>query len=779
MQYRTLFLIGLIALAAGCRGGARQTASRPVDPASAPLHADAGDLGARPNAPYGANPDSANPAGGRPSPGQSLAAGGRAPVNAPAGTNGRRGTESFNAVAEHLSQGRVEVGRGNLEQAQLHYRRVLQDEPDNVEAHHRLAVIADKGKQFDEADRHYRAALRVQPSDANLLSDMGYSQWLQGKYAEAERTLQEALRVEPGHERAINNLGLVYGSQRNYSKALAMFRMTGSESEAQAKMARLFPNAVPAESLAAAGEPDPRTGAAPPGAPGTNLAAGEASRDITQQIKLEMDRARREAETRRKRPQGFAGGPPNRSPPPSEGLPASVDSGYSDQRPESAITDPQLAETARILRLNGPADQPRPDMTAGDSRRPSPIDRPPPTIDPGRPLHPSQINMAFEEIDRRAESDLRTHRVARPTPSMGDHWPPNPQSAQYAGGNRPSNGVWPPDNSARTTNGMHAGAEQVWSPNPSMNEEPSPQGRVERADYYRESYRAEAAPYRRDPAAADPRRPANDPYGQDAAMIRRDSRMSPEDAQRVATRIGMDAGPGGPFALSEPDSRPAAAMHPANPTTPLRQSPGAMTQGAPYGQPVREMRPGRPGYETPREFVDREQDLDPQSSVPRTNQYGRPAAPQWDSRSSIRQAKWDGGPGPVPDEVYDVHAGRPEEGVRYAGGAIDHHQRDRQLHDSEYNALMQGMDRERMANEPLRPEALPSMQYYTGADPSLRPYEQMQQRIRPEAASASARPGMGGTRSATVWDGSPYGAAPPNNASPAGPSPWGSRPGGR
>ncbi len=320
-------------------------------------------------------------------------------------------------------------------------------------------------------------------------------------------------------------------------------------------------------------------------------------------------------------------------------------------------------------------------------------------------------------------------------------------------------------------------ARSLWSPEPRPQEVTAPGSRIERADYHREidDHRGlphyEAGPYRRDPAAGGANHAAPGVENRDTAAFRRSQYQSPEEAQREATRIGMDAGPGAPFALIGSEGRSAP---PSQPSTPWRQSPGTMTQGAPYGRPVNEMRPTQPGYETPREFVQRESEYGPAERVPAYRPQGDGVSQAGYSRPPVDQATWDGGPGPVPA---DVHSHDADPGVRHAVGTMEPHQRDRQYHDSELNALMQGLDRERMANQPSRREALPSNQYYTTSDPSLRPYEQMQQRIRPEAGSASARPGMDGAGLAPVWDGSPYGAAPPNNTSPAGPSPWGPRPG--
>ncbi len=136
-------------------------------------------------------------------------------------------------------------GKGDLAAAKGLYQKILDKDPNNGEAHHRLAVIADQQQDARKADEHYLKALTVNRRDADLLSDMGYSLYLRGKFDESESRLKEALEANPYHRGAQSNLGLVYGRQGKYDQALASFRQSGTESEAQKNIAQLFPNGRP------------------------------------------------------------------------------------------------------------------------------------------------------------------------------------------------------------------------------------------------------------------------------------------------------------------------------------------------------------------------------------------------------------------------------------------------------------------------------------------------------------------------------------------------------
>ncbi|QDV49063.1 tetratricopeptide repeat protein [Gimesia fumaroli] len=134
---------------------------------------------------------------------------------------------------------------GNFEKAQGYYQRVLSMDPDNFEALHRLAIIEDKKQNFPAAEAYYLGALKLDPSNSDLLSDIGYSYMLQGRDDYGERYLQEALKYQPGHVRSLDHLGWFYGRTGQYDQALALFRMTGNEAEAQLKFAQLFPGVDP------------------------------------------------------------------------------------------------------------------------------------------------------------------------------------------------------------------------------------------------------------------------------------------------------------------------------------------------------------------------------------------------------------------------------------------------------------------------------------------------------------------------------------------------------
>ncbi len=144
-------------------------------------------------------------------------------------------------TAELLTKGHTAFQQGLMNEAQANYQAVLRKQPNHAEANHRLAVIADRQNDFATAERYYQAAVAAAPRDPNILNDLGYSYLLQSRYAEAERYLTTALQQSPNQANAINNLGILHAKIGQPDQALAMFRRTNSEAEAQAKLARFMP----------------------------------------------------------------------------------------------------------------------------------------------------------------------------------------------------------------------------------------------------------------------------------------------------------------------------------------------------------------------------------------------------------------------------------------------------------------------------------------------------------------------------------------------------------
>lgn len=686
-----LVVAGVLALA-GCRGAESRMAKKSD---WTPPAADGAD-GARSRelAQNGADNPSNSFAnrgpGGAPPPGGTLASRDRNSMP-PAGMNGsmdgaagaRGRADRFDPVAEHLAQGRDELSRGNLEQARLHFTRVLKDVPNHTEANHRLAVIADKQQKWPEAELHYRAALRARPNDPNLHSDLGYSYLLQTRYADAEKELNAALKVDSGHTRALNNLGLLYGRQGDYPRALATFRRIGSEEEAQQKMARMFSDAPPAAMLANANAPNTnelsRVAAAGYQAEQQKLPSDPAAANaILAGIKTRMEEERRRGEAAREEIQARR----NATALPNVGSP----------RPLPGLMPPDAAEAGMAYRRQpeGMLDEAEIEQARQAMARPY----------PGR-----GTNASLSQPDNMAARGMRADdNDPQATPKLG-----NPvvlsggQSGNFAGnrpGQLPSRPVQIPESYAGRERRMQDDAASAYGPNPSASGVVNAGGTTADDVWPPKPTRGgKPSSIERTGFNADPR---NAPPAAGRSPLA--PTQSQLDAQRMATQIGMGAGPGGMFPSMDPRSdRGAPNGDRPNGPGPYGNAAGASASNYGPGH-----QPGADGPQGPpaswrREWRDDEQPILNDATMP-------PSGPSAATQS------------------YQDHM---------SGGMSP----DNPLYDPEHQAILNDLKRERqhLTTTPGQWNGsageLQSNQFYSPMDASMQPYENMRTEARAAAHS--------------------------------------------
>lgn len=136
-----------------------------------------------------------------------------------------------------LSVARLTERQGNLDEAMITYRKILEADPDNVLAHHRVGAVAVKERRFEDARMSFETAMRLAEPSAELLNDVGYLHYLRQDLPNAEALFRQSLTKEPRNKLARNNLGLALAEQGRFDEALAEFRQVGTEAEAFSNLA--------------------------------------------------------------------------------------------------------------------------------------------------------------------------------------------------------------------------------------------------------------------------------------------------------------------------------------------------------------------------------------------------------------------------------------------------------------------------------------------------------------------------------------------------------------
>lgn len=141
------------------------------------------------------------------------------------------GHGQFSEIDTILERGDAEYAAGNLLPAAGHYREALARDPQNVHAHHRLAIIHDQQEDYAAAEQHYEAALNSEPQNFSILNDLGYSYYLQQRYEDSKAHLEYIRRIQPDNQLAMRNLALVHAAEGDLQQAYALFQQSGLSAE--------------------------------------------------------------------------------------------------------------------------------------------------------------------------------------------------------------------------------------------------------------------------------------------------------------------------------------------------------------------------------------------------------------------------------------------------------------------------------------------------------------------------------------------------------------------
>ena len=147
---------------------------------------------------------------------------------------------------------------GQLDQAENIYRRILEDDPQHVDALHLLGLVTYQSGRTEIAINLIREAISLSPESSNILCDLGdifralgrFEESIQvyqramvvgsksaeiynaigltfkdsGKTEEAIQAYQKAIRIDPDYVEAYNNLGNSFKADRRFKEALQAFQ---------------------------------------------------------------------------------------------------------------------------------------------------------------------------------------------------------------------------------------------------------------------------------------------------------------------------------------------------------------------------------------------------------------------------------------------------------------------------------------------------------------------------------------------------------------------------
>ena len=115
-------------------------------------------------------------------------------------------THSAAVTDPNYQIGRSHQARGQYDAAIAAYRKSLEANPGNAEAHNALGVIYATQGKYELAVNELKAALALAPRAAHIHNNLGYAYLLQGRNEEALAAFNVAVGLDPSSERSKENL---------------------------------------------------------------------------------------------------------------------------------------------------------------------------------------------------------------------------------------------------------------------------------------------------------------------------------------------------------------------------------------------------------------------------------------------------------------------------------------------------------------------------------------------------------------------------------------------
>jgi predicted TPR repeat methyltransferase len=101
--------------------------------------------------------------------------------------------------------------------------RVIAADPEHADAHSNLGMIRKAQGRLEDATAQYRRAIELNPLHANAYTNLGVLLRAQGQIKEAEAAYRRAIELNAGHAEAYHNLGVLLAGSRRIPEAVFSF----------------------------------------------------------------------------------------------------------------------------------------------------------------------------------------------------------------------------------------------------------------------------------------------------------------------------------------------------------------------------------------------------------------------------------------------------------------------------------------------------------------------------------------------------------------------------
>ncbi len=116
--------------------------------------------------------------------------------------------------------GTIHHQKGNIEKAEIYYRKVLGETPDHVDAANNLAfILSEKKGGTDEALLYATKAREKAPKNADVMDTLGWIYYQKGNYLNALSEFEESLKIKSDSALAWFHYGMALYRNREFEKA--------------------------------------------------------------------------------------------------------------------------------------------------------------------------------------------------------------------------------------------------------------------------------------------------------------------------------------------------------------------------------------------------------------------------------------------------------------------------------------------------------------------------------------------------------------------------------
>lgn len=127
-------------------------------------------------------------------------------------------TPNYFNIARTLQQ------KGNYREATTYYKKVVQGNPNNIDAHRALGALFFKRNKISDAIVHYKKALSINPDLTVVHFNLGVCYAKERELDKAIEQLNQVIEHQPDHIKTHLQLGIIFQQQRNPMQALEHYK---------------------------------------------------------------------------------------------------------------------------------------------------------------------------------------------------------------------------------------------------------------------------------------------------------------------------------------------------------------------------------------------------------------------------------------------------------------------------------------------------------------------------------------------------------------------------